>query len=94
MYEDDEKISNYSEEFRNLTIFGPRKASIGGITGSWELTSKKKDNEVWPFWNEDTKSFTLGDFNSFASYLEMFIGVKEGISVSSSIEDKSESKNE
>lgn len=68
-------VLNLGKEYRNLTIYGPDRACIGGIVGTWsEPNRKQEDSEVWPFWNEDNKSFTLGDFNAFADFLEKYIG--------------------
>jgi hypothetical protein len=72
-----DKVIQYAEEYRNFTVLGPDKASIGGLSGSWELSRKRKDDEDWPFWDDVSKVFTLGDFNRFASYLEIFIGLKD-----------------
>lgn len=65
----------YGERYRNLTIYGPDKACIGGMVGNWaDPSRKRKDTEAWPFWDEARKCFVLGDFNAFTSYLEEFIG--------------------
>ncbi len=92
-----DRACHYAEENRNLTVFGPDKACIGGITACWEPSVKRKDDEVWPFWDEDSKLFTLGNFDSFASYLESFIGLRTNLNipcqtVSASTESKSSSK--
>lgn len=71
-----DKMIQYAAEHRNFSVMGPDKASIGGIVGSWELSRKRKDDEEWPFWDDTSKTFTLGNFNLFASYLELFIGLK------------------
>jgi len=92
-----DKICRDAEEYRNLTVFGPDKACIGGITADWKSSGKRKDDELWPFWDEDSKLFTLGNFNSFASYLELFIGLRTNLdipyqTVSPSTENKVPSK--
>lgn len=81
------RLTQYATDHRNLTIYGPDKAAIGGIVGPWiEPSRQRRENENWPFWNEKGKRFTLGDFESFASFLELFIGfrlpalVKEDVS--------------
>lgn len=72
-----ERLVAYGEEYRNLTIYGPDKACIGGIILPWgEPSRKRKETENWPFWEETSKRFTLGDFNSFATFLEVFIGFR------------------
>ena len=67
----------YGQAYRNLSIYGPDKAVIGGMAGEWsEPSRKRKEGEVWPFWAEDQRRFTLGDFNAFAGYLESYIGFR------------------
>lgn len=81
-----DKIIQFGQEHRNLTILGPDKACIGGIAAPWgEPSRKKKDTEIWPFWDDKSKSFGLGDFSSFASYLEAFIGFRTGSVVQAEI---------
>ena len=70
-------FSAYGEAYRNLSIYGPDKAVIGGISGVWsEPSRKRKQEEAWPFWDEAEKRFTLGDFTAFIEYLESFIGFR------------------
>lgn len=71
------QIIQYAEEHRNFSVLGPDKASIGGLLGKWAPSRKRKDDEDWPFWDDASKVFTLGDFNRFASYLEIFIGLRD-----------------
>lgn len=70
-----ERLVHQSQELRNLTVYGPDRACIGGVIGSWGNPSRaQKEAEYWPFWDSTSKQFKLGDFNSFASFLELFIG--------------------
>lgn len=70
-----ERILSYGNEFRNLSLFGPDKVCIGGLNASWgEPSRKRKDTEVWSFWDETENRFTLGDFNQFSKFLETYIG--------------------
>ena len=56
-------------------MYGPDRACIGGVVASWGEPSRKQEaNEC--FWDEKIKQFTLGDFNSFTSFLEKYIGFK------------------
>ena len=72
-------IIQYGQEHRNLTLYGHDKACIGGIVASWANPNKaKKETEGCPFWDEE-RDFTLGDFNSFASFLESFIGFRQSL---------------
>jgi len=71
------KLEEYGKENRKLTFYAPDKLCVGGIISEWkEPDIKKKEGEVWHFWNSEKKRFLLGDFNEFASYLETFIGFK------------------
>jgi len=69
-------MENLGSEHRNLTIFGPDKASIGGVVGGWSVPARESDSREWPFWNSTQKMFVLGDFTAFARFLEVFIGFK------------------
>ena len=70
-------LIGYGQAHRNLSIYGPDKAVIGGMAGDWsEPSRKKKEGELWPFWADGQKRFTLGDFNTFAEYLECYIGFR------------------
>ncbi len=76
-----DRICRHAKEYRNLTILGPDKACIGGITAHWKSSEKRKDDELLPFWNKDSKLFTLGNFDLFASYLELFIGLRTSLDI-------------
>jgi len=69
-----ERLAAYGREHRNLTIYGPDKASIGGIVAPWAATSRAAESKSWPFWDAEKETFRLGDFRAFARFLEMFIG--------------------
>jgi hypothetical protein len=70
-----EKIIEYGKSYKNLTIYGHDKACVGGSLAAWgEPSRMRKETEVWPFWDEEHERFTLGDFNFFTSFLEVFIG--------------------
>lgn len=67
-----------ASELRNLTVYGPDQAIIGGVRGAWGKPSKDapKDRGQWDFWNSEENTFTLGDFQAFARYLRSFVGVR------------------
>jgi hypothetical protein len=70
----------YGLAHRNLSIYGPDKAVVGGMVGDWsEPSRKKREGEVWPFWADAQRRFTLGDFNAFAEYLESYIGFRPAV---------------
>jgi hypothetical protein len=89
MFENNEDVLLYGTEHRNLAIYGPSKACVGGLIGSWHEPRKRKDGEDWPFWDEKAKHFKLGDFNQFAKFLEVFIGFRPPLSL-----DNIDAKNE
>ena len=70
-----DRLIDFGKAYRNIAFYGNDKACIGGITGIWTEPSKNnKDEKPWPFWDNKQNNFTLGDFNSFTTYLESFIG--------------------
>ena len=58
-----------------MSVYGADKAVIGGVAETWTDPSEPRND--WPFWEKDGKRFTLGDFTSFATFLEKFIGFRE-----------------
>lgn len=65
-----EKIASLGMEYRNLSVYGPDKAVIGGILGEWEKSTSGPN--VDSYWENDM--LTLVDFKSFSQYLERFVG--------------------
>jgi SIR2-like protein len=63
---------------RNLTVYGPDGASVGGRTGTWKEPKEAPpaSSPGWLFWNGTTKEFTLGDFRHFVEFLQVFMGVR------------------
>lgn len=62
---------------RNLTVYAPEMASVGGVLGKWVAPSKPPTGvERWPFWDEKTQRFALGDFASLPMFLREFIGAR------------------
>lgn len=73
-------LISYGQAHRNLSIYGPDKAVIGGMAGEWcEPSRRMMEGEAWPFWADEQKRFTLGDFNAFAKYLESYIGFRASL---------------
>jgi hypothetical protein len=64
----------------NLTLIGPKKASISGITAEWDYTQNKGDL-VDNFWDEENKQLTIGDFKQLVQFLIFCTGVKDKIDV-------------
>lgn len=78
--------------YRNLSVYGPDYACIGGVCDTWSEPSRKRnENEKWSFWDEGSRKFTLGDFRFFADFLEQIIGLmpKEMESSDDSLEKNS-----
>lgn len=72
-----EDLIKIGESHRNIGIYGPDMAVIGGIQERWsEPSSAAPDGQEWPFWDSKSKNFTLGDFNAFSKYLDRFIGIR------------------
>ncbi len=70
-------LIKHAERFANLTLYGPDKAVMGGIAGDWRDPNRKPEGaSTWPFWDAGNRIFTLGDFNSFARFLEEFMGFR------------------
>lgn len=63
-------LAQLGVEYRNLSIYGPDKAVVGGVVGEWE--NQTTGPNVDTYWAND--SLTLVDFKSFSRYLERFIG--------------------
>jgi hypothetical protein len=62
---------------RNLTVYGPDGATIGGVTGKWSSPPKPPAGmDRWPFWDETKKEFTLGSFTNVPTFLQEFIGAR------------------
>ncbi|HLJ45461.1 MAG TPA: SIR2 family protein [Bryobacteraceae bacterium] len=74
-------LPEMASELRNLTVYGPDQAIIGGVRGSWGKPSKEapKERGSWEFWNSEQNKFTLGDFQAFAEYLRSFVGVRSPV---------------
>jgi len=70
-----ESVVEYGRRYRNMSVYGPEKAVIGGVEGKWLAPPKKTgDCNALSYWSDKEDRFMLGDFHAFASYLERFIG--------------------
>ena len=73
----EDALVQYGRDYRNLTIYGPDKSCISGIEGNWkEINDDRSEQKNLPYWDFGKNSFTLGDFNSFGSFLEGFVGFR------------------
>ena len=63
---------------RNLTVYGPDMALVGGILGKWSVPAKPPASmSNWPFWNDAKAEFTLGNFANLPNFLKVFIGARQ-----------------
>lgn len=71
----DEPIKKIVEEHKNypnLTMIGKNTASISGVFGEWSNASP--DELIAPFWDDATKSVSLGDYNKLVEFLTLCSG--------------------
>ena len=68
-----EDVVEYAQTYRNMSVYGPDKAVIGGIVRGWAPPPRVTEDNV--YWSDDENRFTLGDFTVLALYLERFIGI-------------------
>lgn len=64
----DQTILSYGLDYPNLTILGPDKACIGGNISAWEFEGRFTSEDS--YWDEEQKTFQLGDFLVFTNYLK------------------------
>lgn len=66
---------------RNMTVYGPDQACVGGILAPWSKPSQAAPQWLgsWPFWDEKRNSFVLGDFTEFVRFLESFLGSRSPV---------------
>ena len=67
-----EKIVKEHKNYPNLTMIGKNKASISGILGEWSNASP--DELIDPFWDDGTKSVSLGDYKKLVEFLTLCSG--------------------
>ena len=68
----DQKVLDFGKDNPNFTVIGPDKGCIGGVITEWNLEEKELD--LLPYWDDKDKNLNLGNFSSFADYLEMNFG--------------------
>jgi hypothetical protein len=65
-----DNIASFAKDYRNLSVYGPDRAVIGGVSGEWENeTSGPNIDSYW-----ENNALSLVDFKSFSRYLERFVG--------------------
>ncbi len=71
----DEPIKKIVEEHKNypnLTMIGKNSASISGVFGGW--ANAIPDELIAPFWDDATKSVSLGDYKKLVEFLILCSG--------------------
>lgn len=71
----DEPIKKIVEEHKNypnLTMIGKNSASISGVFGGW--ANATPDELIAPFWDDATKSVSLGDYKKLVEFLTLCSG--------------------
>jgi len=72
-----ENLINPTGGIRNLTVYGPDGASIGGVLGKWNKPPKPPTGiDKWPFWDDVKNEFSLGSFMNVPPFLQQFIGAR------------------
>ncbi|MEA2880612.1 MAG: hypothetical protein QOF14_5808 [Hyphomicrobiales bacterium] len=74
----EENLIRPAQGIRNLTVYAPDMALIGGILAPWTKPAKPPTSALtnWPFWDDTKQEFTLGDFANFPTFLRDFIGAR------------------
>lgn len=75
------RLLRHARELRNLTVYGPDEACVGGILGPWSDPTQPPPAWLgkWPFWDEVDRKFTLGNFVSFVEFLEGFLSPRNPV---------------
>jgi len=72
-----ENLIKPTQGIRNLTVYGPDKALVGGVIGDWiKPASPPPGVTAWPFWDGKNSVFTLGNFGNLPGFLREFIGAR------------------
>ncbi len=78
-----ERLQKLSAGYLNLTVFGPTKAIVNGLFGSWNFdnSSLRPKMSVNGFWCETEEKFLLGDFIHLVEFLISNSGRKHEIEI-------------
>lgn len=53
-------------------------ALVGGVLGKWSAPAKPPVSMTkWPFWDDASGTFSLGNFANFPNFLREFIGARQ-----------------
>jgi len=72
-------LLKHARMLRNLTVYGPDQACVGGILAPWSDPNQPAPAWLgdWPFWDRKCKRFVLGDFLAFVNFLQEFLGTRD-----------------
>lgn len=76
-----ENLHKLTSSYMNLIVFGPTKAIVNGNLGEWQYSADdlKPNEKSETYWNSDTNTFKLGDFNELVNFLISNSGKREAI---------------
>jgi hypothetical protein len=74
----EENLIKPAQGIRNLTAYGPDMALVGGVLGKWSAPAKPPASMTkWPFWDDASATFSLGNFANLPNFLREFIGARQ-----------------
>jgi hypothetical protein len=69
-----EALLAHAATHRNLSLYDPDRACVGGVLAAWAPPTGEPSDSVWQHcWDKQQGKFALGDFRAFCRYLEVFI---------------------
>ncbi len=76
-----ENLHKLTSSYMNLIVFGPTKAIVNGNLGEWHYSAGdlKPNEKSETYWNSETNTFKLGDFNELVNFLISNSGKREAI---------------
>ncbi len=76
-----ENLHKLTSSYMNLIVFGPTKAIVNGNLGEWHYAADdlKPNEKSETYWNSETNTFKLGDFNELVNFLISNSGKREAI---------------
>lgn len=76
-----ENLHKLTSSYMNLIVFGPTKAIVNGNLGEWQYSADdlKPNEKSETYWNSETNTFKLGDFNELVNFLVSNSGKREAI---------------
>lgn len=57
--------------YLNISVYGPKKAIIGGVLGDWSFDENelKPKEPNYSYWDKQSETLILGDFNNLVTFL-------------------------